>query len=166
MRLDALVELRDQPGQLSQVLGIIGRYGGNILSVQHERAKSRGGFVPVRVVLEASEDAGHAIVEALRKEMRVLSVSGEVATIPYAFLLLGHVFQAQITELTDAVFATGCEVRTVKAEISSREDPSAVLMEIAAPSHDTLQETRERLRSLAKSKGLVYVSTLEAEAIE
>src|SRR5689334_4136663 len=111
MKLDILVELRDSPGQLSATLGTISRFGGNVNSVLHEHGKKHGDFVPVRVVLEIPEEGREPLVQALKAECRVLSVSGIEKTIPFAFLLLGHVFESQIRDITDAVFASGAEVR-------------------------------------------------------
>lgn len=163
MKLDILVELRDQPGQLSAVLATVGRYGGNIQSVQHARGKAHGEWVPVRLVLEVADDASQKLLDALREEFRVVSVEGQVAKIPYAFLLLGHVFQSKVNEFTDAVFKAGAEVRTLRAEITKESEPSAVLIEILAGDHETLEAARARVAQLAKSRGLVYVDALRAE---
>lgn len=160
MKLDILVELRDAPGQLSQTLSTIGRFGGNVMSVLHEHGKRKGDWVPVRIVLEVPPEGQEPLVQALKAECRVLNVSGAVATIPYAFLLLGHVFESQVQEMTDAVFAAGAEVRRFSAEISAREEPSAALVEIAAGSPEVLREARERVARIAKEKGLVYVEAL------
>lgn len=163
MKLDILVELRDAPGQLSATLGTIGRFGGNVQSVLHEHGKKKGDWVPVRIVLDAPKDSVDALVQGLKAECRVLSVSGAAASLPFAFLLLGHVFESQVQEVTDAVFASGAEVRRFTAEIASRERPSAALVEIAAPTREALDAARERVQRLAQAKGLTYVETL-AEA--
>lgn len=161
MKLDIQLELKDAPGQLGSALAIVARYGGNILSVQHLRASQKGEWVPVRLQLEIGEEAVEPLTHALREESRVISVLGDVRSIPYAFLLLGHVFQSQVNDITDAVFESGAEVRTVRAEIASREKPSAVLVEIAAPSHDVVVAARLRVSQLAKDKGLAFVGALE-----
>lgn len=136
------------------------RFGGNISSVLHERAKRKGDYVPVRLVLEAAPEAVEPLVQALREECRVLTVSGQVASIPHAFLLLGHVFESHVQELTDVAFAAGSEVRRFSAEISAKDKPSAALVEIAAPTPEALQLTRERVKAAAQAKGLVYVEAL------
>lgn len=160
MKLDILVELRDSPGQLSQTLATLSRFGGNVQSVLHEHGKKRGDWVPVRIVLDVPKDSVDALVRGLKEECRVLSVSGAVATLSHAFLLLGHVFESQVQEVTDAVFASGGEVRRFTAEISAREDPSAALVEIAASDDEVLAQARRRVREVAEAKGLVYVEAL------
>lgn len=160
MKLDILVELLDSPGQLSHTLATVSRFGGNISSVLHERGKRRGDYVPVRLVLDAPKEAIDPLVNALRQECRVLTVSGASTSLPHAFLLLGHVFESHVQDLTDAAFAAGAEVRKFTAEIASREAPSAALVEIAAPTPEVLQAARERMRETAKAKGLVYVEAL------
>ena len=160
MKLDLLVELRDSPGQLSQTLGTISRFGGNVNSVLHEHGRKRGDYVPVRVVLDIPEEGREPLLLALKAECRVLSVSGVIKTIPYAFLLLGHVFESQIRDITDAFFSSGAEVRRFSSEISGREQPSAALVEIAAGAPEQLAEARERVAAIAAAKGLVMVEAL------
>ena len=160
MKLDLLLELRDSPGQLSQALATISRFGGNVQSVLHEHGKRKGDWVPVRVVLDVPKEGVDPLVTALKAEARVLNVSGAVTSVPFAFLLLGHVFESHVQEITDAVFASGAEVRRFSAEISGREQPSAALVEIAAPTPDALGEARRQVAALAQAKGLVYVEAL------
>ncbi|HVM45244.1 MAG TPA: hypothetical protein VM582_04860 [Candidatus Thermoplasmatota archaeon] len=160
MKLDVSLELRDSPGQLSAALATISRFGGNVQSVLHEHGKKRGDWVPVRVVLDAPKENVDALLAGLKEEHRVITVSGAMATLPFAFLLLGHVFESHVHEVTDAVFAAGAEVRAFKAEIESRERPSAALLEIAASSPDALSAARERVAEMARAKGLTYVEAL------
>jgi len=160
VKLDILVELRDSPGQLSQALATVSRFGGNVISVLHEHGKRRGDWVPVRIVLEIPKEGEEPLVNALKAESRVVSVGGASATIPFAFLLLGHVFESHVQEITDAVFAAGAEVRRFSAEIASREAPSAALVEIAAGNAETLQAARERVQEMARAKGLLMIEAL------
>jgi len=114
----------------------------------------------LRVVLDVPKENVDALVAGLKEECRVISVGGAVASLPFAFLLLGHVFESQVQEVTDAIFAAGAEVRRFSAEIASRESPSAALVEIAANSPDALREARERVSQIARAKGLTYVEAL------
>ncbi|MEA3200861.1 MAG: hypothetical protein QOE90_2289 [Thermoplasmata archaeon] len=160
MKLDILVELRDSPGQLSQALATVSRFGGNVISVLHEHGKRKGDWVPVRIVLEVPKEGEAPLVDALKAESRVISVGGATAQLPFAFLLLGHVFESQVQEITDAAFAAGAEVRRFSAEIAGREQPSAALVEIAANNAETLAQARERVAEVARAKGLLLVEAL------
>lgn len=160
MKLDILIELRDSPGQLSAALATISRFGGNVMSVLHEHGKRKGDFVPVRVVLDAPKEGQAPLLKALGEQWRVLSISGATTTVPFAFLLLGHVFDSQVKDITDAAFQCGAEVRRFTAEIAARDQPSAALVEIAAPDQEVLEATRTRVRDIAAAKGLVYVEAL------
>lgn len=160
MKLDVSLELRDSPGQLSAALATISRFGGNVQSVLHEHGKKKGDWVPVRVVLDVPKENVDALLSGLKEEHRVIGVSGGMASVPFAFLLLGHVFESHVNEITDAIFAAGAEVRTFKAEIEARESPSAALVEIAANSHAALMEARSRVAAMARAKGLTYVEAL------
>jgi ACT domain-containing protein len=164
MKIEYLVELRDAPGQLGIVLGIVSRHGGNIVSIVHERERARGEYVPVRLVLDVAEDALDVLTGALRAELRVVSVSGRPAGTSHAFLLLGHVFRAQIGDLTDALFAAGADVRHIRAEIDGREKPSAVLIEFQARDANVLAEAEARLTALARERGLQCIGALAGGA--
>ncbi|HUR68294.1 MAG TPA: hypothetical protein VM370_03540 [Candidatus Thermoplasmatota archaeon] len=164
MKIDVSLELRDSPGQLSAALATISRFGGNVQSVLHEHGRKKGDWIPVRVVLDVPKENIDALLSGLKEEHRVINVSGSVATLPFAFLLLGHVFESHVNEITDAVFAAGAEVRRFSAEIEAREHPSAALVEIAANSPDALRDARDRVAALARTKGLVYVESLGVEA--
>lgn len=164
MRLDISLELRDSPGQLSQALSTVSRFGGNVVSVLHEHGRKRGDFIPVRIVLDTTEEGQAPLLAALKAEFRVLAVSGATATLRHAFLLLGHVFESQVQEITDAVFHSGAEVRRFTAEISGREEPSAVLVEISAPDDATLAAARSRVADVVAAKGITYVEALGGEA--
>lgn len=160
MKLQLLLELHDSPGQLQSALSTISKYGGNIMSVLHEHGKRRGEWVPVRLVLEAPREAHEPIVAGLRQTVRVLSVEGATKSLSFAFLLLGHVFESQVKDVTDAVFTAGGEVRRFTAEIASRDAPSAALVEVSAPDRATLASVRERIGEVARAKGLAYVEAL------
>lgn len=160
MKLDVILELRDSPGQLSAALATISRFGGNVVSVLHEHGKRKGDWVPVRIALEVAPDAQDALLGALKAESRVLSVAGATTTLPFAFLLLGHVFESRVHEITDAVFAAGGEVRRFTSEIASRDAPSAALVEIAAPTPEALAAVRAHVEQVARAKGLTYVEAL------
>lgn len=160
MKLQLLIELHDSPGQLQSALATVSRYGGNIQSVLHEHGRRKGDWVPVRLVLEAPKEAHEPIVAGLRATCRVLQVEGASTSLSFAFLLLGHVFESQVKDVTDAVFASGGEVRRFTAEIASRDEPSAALVEIGASDQDTLAAVRARVGEVAKAKGLAYVEAL------
>lgn len=164
MKLDVSLELRDSPGQLSSALATMSRFGGNVQSVLHEHGRKKGDWIPVRVVLDVPKENIDALLAGLKEEHRVISVSGAMASLPFAFLLLGHVFESHVNEITDAIFAAGAEVRRFTAEIEAREHPSAALVEIAANTHEALRAARDRVATMAKTKGLVYVETLGGEA--
>jgi len=162
MKLDVSLELRDSPGQLSAALATISRFGGNVQSVLPEHGRKKGDWIPVRVVLDVPRENTDALLAGLKEEHRVINVSGAMATLPFAFLLLGHVFESHVHEVTDVIFAAGAEVRRFTAEIEARDQPSAALVEIAAHTQDALRDARDRVAAMAKAKGLTYVESLGA----
>lgn len=165
MKFDVRLELRDAPGQLEKVLATVARFGGNIRTVAHERDAAHGGQVPVRLVLDLPDEAEAKLLDALREEWVLLSVAGVDAHRRFAVLLLGHVFQADLRNLTDVVFACGAEVRSVQAEIRGQEEPSAVLIEAVAPTAALAAEAEERLCAAARQRGLTPVPALEEAGV-
>lgn len=155
------LELRDAPGQLEKVLATVARFGGNIRTVAHERDAAHSGVVPVRIVCDLPDASETRLLEALREEWVILSVSGVDSHRRFAVLLLGHVFQADIKALTDSVFACGAEVRALRAEIRGEEQPSAALIEAVAPTPALAAEAERRLCAAASVRGLTAVPALD-----
>ena len=164
MKFDVRLELRDAPGQLERVLGTLARFGGNIRTVAHERDGAHDGVVPVRIVCDVPDEAEGRLLDALREEWVLLSVGSTDMHRSFAVLLLGHVFQADVKTLTDAVFACGAEVRGLRAEVRGEHEPSAVLIEAIAPTPELALEAERRLCATARARGLVPVPALEDAA--
>lgn len=161
-RMELEVELRDSPGQLSGVLDTLGRFGGNVVTIVHDRSRLRNGRVPVIVVLEAPEEGVAPMLEAVRREYRVLKASGATDTHLGAFLLIGHVIQNDLKQVTEAVFQGGAEVRRVRADVSAREAPSAVMVDVVAGSADALARALARVRDISRERGYIVVEEVGA----
>lgn len=154
------VELRDSPGQLSGVLETMGRYGGNIVTVVHDRTRLRNGRLPVFVTLDAAEEGVAPMLEALRRDYRVLRAGGARDTHLGAFLLIGHVIQNDLSEVTEAVFKAGAEVRRIRADVSGREAPSAVMVDLASGSEAGLAAALRRVREISGERGYTFVDAV------
>lgn len=161
-RMELEVELRDSPGQLSGVLDTIGRYGGNIVTIVHDRSRMRNGRLPVLLVFEASEEGVSPMLEAIRRDYRVLRTSGAKDTHLGAFLLIGHVIQNDLKQVTEAVFQAGAEVRRVRADVSARDAPSSVMVDVAAASDGALRAALKRVREISGERGYTFVDEVGA----
>jgi ACT domain-containing protein len=162
LRLDLEVELRDAPGQLTGVLELIGKYGGNIVTVVHDRSRLRSGRVPVRIAFDAPDDGIDPMLEAIRRAYRVLRLGGTRDSHVTAFLLIGHVIQNDLSRVTEQIFNAGAEVRRVRADITGREQPSAVLVDIAAGNERAIRDAMARVEALCREKGFVFLDSVEA----
>lgn len=160
MRLELEVELLDAPGQLTGVLETVGRFGGNIVTIVHDRSRLRNGRVPVVIHLEAPPEGMGPMLEAVRRDYRVLKAGGARDTVLGAFLLVGHVFQNDLAEVTEAVFGAGAEVRRVRGEVAGRDNPSAVLLDVAAGNDRQLGAALARVRDLARERRYVFLEAL------
>lgn len=164
MRLELEVELRDTPGQLMSVLETLGRYGANIVTIVHDRSRLRNGRLPVLLAFDAPPEGTNHLLEAIRAHFRVLRLSGATDTHLAAFLLIGHVIQDDLSHVTEAVFKGGAEVRRVRAEVAAREEPSAVLVDVAAATEAKLADALRRVRALSEERGYVLLEALGVDA--
>lgn len=154
MRLDLEVELPDRPGQLESVLSTVADHGANVVSVLHLHERAEDGKVPVALTVEIPEADSLALVDALSREHRVLSVDQEGGPQRARVLLVGHAFEADLRGILDPVFETGAEIAGVDARIEGREDPSAVLVTVDADRPSVLAAGLEALREHAREATL------------
>ncbi len=164
MKMKLEVELRDVPGQLSFVLDRVSEHGGNVESVIHKRAAMHGEWVPVTVHLDIAPPRAHRLIEALRAKVRVLSAGDEAKGVPMPIMLVGHVFQNHVEQFLDALFASGCRIHRVQADISSQEHPSAVFIDLTGDSLEQVKAAVATLDKMAAGKGIAVIRGLpEAE---
>lgn len=118
----------------------------------HERASD--GKVPVALTVEIPESESLTLVDTLSRQHRVLSVDHEGGPQSTRVLLVGHVFEADLRQLLDPIFEAGADIAGVDARIEGREDPSAVLVTVAAERPSTLQAGLTALQRTADEAGL------------
>lgn len=160
MRMEIEVELRDAPGQLSHVLDQLSRVGANVISVIHLREEARGDRVPVRIIFEILEEDALTVIQALKFKVRITKMERETLAKRSSFILIGHVFQRNIAEVTDAVFAARAEVLDVRAKLSGRERPSQVYFEITSDEDATLGAAMQAVAGIAKAKDFTMITAL------
>jgi ACT domain-containing protein len=107
------LELADEPGELLRALDPIAEYGGNLLSVFHERGnRTPRGRIPVEVDLECHPERFDDIVAALRDSgVTVSSAGAERYRDECSVLLVGHLVD---TDLSDTLARIeGCDAASV-----------------------------------------------------
>ncbi|MGB0653087.1 MAG: ACT domain-containing protein [Thermoplasmatota archaeon] len=164
MRLEFEVELADAPGQLQRVLTVIADHGGNVLSVLHRHEKEVDGRLPVLFGLEIEESDFVALMADITAKHRLLRVNREGGPRRAAVLLSGHVFQANIQQLLEPVWASGATVGRVDARINRHDSPSAVLIQLSADETGALTAGLAALRTAAGEAGLEVIETIGGAA--
>ncbi len=161
-RVDLEVELEDRPGELVHVLEEVARFGGNLESVFHERARARGSRVPVRLAFVIDQEAVPRLVTALRTRARVTELSGATLEVAAGYLLVGHLFQTgAFLELGNAIFQAGGRLTRIQADVDDEDAPSAALFDVTAPDHATRRAIEGRLRDIARERKLSFLTSLE-----
>jgi ACT domain-containing protein len=161
MRIDFELLLRDAPGTLAPVLDRIAEHGGNILSVLHRHEAAEDGEVPVLIAVDVPEDAALTLVAALTRSNRILSIDREGGPEHTAVLLSGHVFQANLENLLEPVFAAGGRVERIDARIAGRDRPSAVWVDLSADDAKTLAAGLAALRNATEAAGIGVMTAVE-----
>lgn len=161
MKMEIEVELVDAPGQLSFVLDQISRYGGNIVSIIHLREQARGNYVPVRIIFEVKEEDALELIQSLKFKVRITQIEREVLATRTAFILIGHVFQKNILEITDAVFRSKAQILEARAKFKGEEHPSQVYFEVTADADDALHAALRAVAEMAVRKELTMITSLE-----
>jgi ACT domain-containing protein len=155
--MDFEVEVPDAPGELSRVLQVVARFGGNVLSVVHRHEAASPTGVPVVLAVEIPEPAALKLADALARTHRILRLGREGGPVRAAVLVVGHVFEAGLTPLLDAVFETGTEVAEVDARIAGRANPSAVLIGLTATDAHALEQGLAAMRQRAAQDRLLLI---------
>lgn len=164
MRLEFEVELPDAPGELSRVLEVVARHGGNVQSVIHRHERATSGGVPVVFMVDVEEGAAIGLLDALARGNRLLRVNREGGPVRTSLLVVGHVFEADLKGLLELGFEAGAEVGSLDARINGRANPSAVLFTLSADDRVTLAGATERVRTHAREQGLTVIEEAGGES--
>ncbi|MBU2559632.1 hypothetical protein KKA03_01920, partial [archaeon] len=103
MKVGLDIVLRDVPGQLVMALEPISKFGGNIISIVHEREAIKGGRVPIRVNVEVESNENlKRIITELEKQDIWVSKAGEIKKKEkITVLLTGHIVDTDLRDTID-----------------------------------------------------------------
>lgn len=158
------LELTDAPGELAHALEQVAAHGANVLSVIHHHEAQEGDRVPVTLAVEVLEENAIRLIDGLARRYRLRRIDQDGGPARTSVLVTGHVFQARIDHLMDRVFDHGATVERVDARIHSRDEPSAVLLDVAAPSEPALQQALDTLRQEVAGAGLSLLESVRRDA--
>ncbi len=167
MKIGLDILLKDVPGQLVSALGPISRFGGNIISIVHEREAIKGGRVPIHVNIEVddTERLGRIVKELEAGDIWV-SKAGEVKkkeTI--TVILIGHIVDTDLRDTIDEMNEIpGVMVADVALAMPHPDKESSARMDIEISSSGANIDAMRRLDEIADKKKLIVIKSLEGQA--
>lgn len=159
MRINLVVEIKDSPGQLVEILDPIKGLGANIVTVIHRRdERNEEGNVPVQLTLEGSKDSIQNVIDRIRNsEFSILKIDDEIQKEYLSAILIGHIVDNDVKDLMDYINKMdGVFVSTFEIELDGEDESSALItIEINGSSKDLVFN---ELNKIAKSKELLIIS--------
>jgi len=160
LKIELEVELSDRPGELVRCLEPISALGGNILQVIHSRALSvRKGVAPVSIHFEIENiDVIEDIKLLMEKQgVHVVKWAQEFVGFKKIVLLIGHVFQKDITDTIIRLLDSGVLVNEVNAKITQKEEVSTVKFSIVGNTEQEIQQAMNLCKEICMEKGLFLI---------
>jgi len=167
MKVGLDIVLRDVPGQLVMALEPISKFGGNIISIVHEREAIKGGRVPIRVnvEVESNENLKRIITELEKRDIWV-SKAGEIKKKEkITVLLTGHIVDTDLRDTIDKMNEIkGVMVADVALAMPHPDKESSARMDIEVSERAKAKTALDRLDEIAREKKLVVIKSLEGIA--
>jgi ACT domain-containing protein len=163
MKISMDIELKDIPGQLVHALKPVSDFGGNILSVLHQRdKKTPSGRIPVQLVVEIEETRLDKLVDGLKgRGMNVIRIGKERLKESMVVLLIGHIVHSDIRETIDSIDGTGfAEVVELSLSMPGVDKKSSASVTLSAIGEDELNEALAILEETANKKGIMVISSI------
>jgi len=163
MKISMDIELKDVPGQLVLALKPVSDFGGNLLSVLHQRdKKTPSGRIPIQLVLEIEERRLDRLVETLKESgVNVVRIGKERLKESIVVLLIGHIVHTDIRETIDSIDSTGfAEVVELSLSMPGVDKKSSASVTLSAIGKEELKEALNILERTANKKGIMVISSV------
>ncbi len=163
MKISMDIELEDIPGQLVRALEPVSDFGGNILSVLHQRdKKTPSGRIPVQLVVEIEEKRLDKLVDWLKGNgMNVVRIGKERLKESMVVLLIGHIVHSDIRETIDSIDSTGfAEVVKLSLSMPGVDKKSSASVTLSAIGEDELNEALAILEEATDKKDIMVISSI------
>jgi ACT domain-containing protein len=160
MKISMDIELKDIPGQLVLALKPVSEFGGNILSVLHQRdKKTPAGRIPVELVIEIEENRLERLVEQLEERGVSVVRTGEVPLRESMIvLLIGHIVHSDLGETIDCIDRTGfAEIVGLSLSMPGVDKESSALVTISALGTKEMDEALKILERTASKKNITVI---------
>ena len=163
MKISMDIELKDIPGQLVLALQPISEFGGNILSVLHQRdKKTPAGRIPVELVIELEESRLEELVKKLTERgIKVVRTGEDRLRESMVVLLIGHIVHSDLRETIDSIDSTGfAEVVGLSLSMPGVEAESSASVTLSAIGKKELNEALHILQRTTSKKGIMIISPI------
>jgi ACT domain-containing protein len=163
MKISMDIELKDIPGQLVRALKPVSDFGGNLLSVLHQRdKKTPSGRIPVQLVFEIEERRLDRLVEVLKERgVNVARIGKERLKDSMVVLLIGHIVHSDVRETIDSIDSTGfAEVVELSLSMPAVDKKSAASVTLSAIGKEELKEALNILERTVNKKGIMVISSV------
>ncbi len=163
MKVSMDIELKDIPGQLVLALKPVSDFGGNILSVLHQRdKKTPSGRIPVQLVFEIEERRLDKLVEGLKERgVNVVRIGKERLKESMVVLLIGHIVHSDIRKMIDSIDSTGfAEVVELSLSMPGVDKKSSASVTLSAIGTEELKEALNILERTVNKKGIMVISSI------
>ena len=163
MKISMDIELEDIPGQLVRALEPVSDFGGNILSVLHQRdKKTPSGRIPVQLVVEIEEKRLDKLVDWLKGNgMNVVRIGKERLKESMVVLLIGHIVHSDMRETIDSIDSTGfAEVVKLSLSMPGVDKKSSASVTLSAIGKDELNEALAILEEATNKKDIRVISSI------
>ena len=163
MKVSMDIELKDIPGQLVLALKPVSDFGGNILSVLHQRdKKTPSGRIPVQLVFEIEERRLDRLVEGLKERgVNVVRIGKERLKESMVVLLIGHIVHSDIRKMIDSIDSTGfAEVVELSLSMPGVDKKSSASVTLSAIGTEELKEALNILERTVNKKGIMVISSI------
>ena len=161
MKITLYIELEDVPGQLVAVLKPVSDFGGNILSVLHQRGKkTASGRVPVQLVIDLEERRLEELIEELEERgVNVVRIGKERLKESMVILLIGHIVHSDIRETIDCIDSTGfAEVVGITLCMPGIDEVSSASVTLSAIGEKELKDALNILERKGSEKDITVIS--------
>ncbi|MFC2153982.1 ACT domain-containing protein [Candidatus Altiarchaeota archaeon] len=155
--------LRDVPGSLVKAIEPISKYGGNIVSIQHNRAKN--GYADVQVVFEVKDKTVLGRIqqnlEGEKVNIRNIMLEGRIyqAKKTYSFIFIGHVIDTDIQDTVDRINEIGM-VSDLDVVMPDPEKKSSVMFTVDVD-EDNSRKMLNAVNKVCEEKGFLLIRSLE-----
>jgi ACT domain-containing protein len=156
------VKLPDIPGSLIELIKPVSQNGGNIYGVLHHHDKKINNMIPVDIWFELSEELIELSLENIKKDLieksiQITKISLGSKKKVLTFILIGHVFDTDITDTIKRLDSKNIKVLELHAKFTKVDEISSVIMKVEFPEVMTKLESIIEIEKICKEKNLFLI---------